>query len=106
MRKKGFLRWAAAGIAFALTAGMISYPAYADGLAEEAWISEEETAPTAAQVEEIAAKSAVLIDGGSGQLLFEKNAHEKMPPASITKIMTLLLVVEAIEEGKSAGTIW
>ena len=100
MRKKGFLRWAAAGIAFALTAGMISYPAYADGLAEEAWISEEETAPTAAQVEEIAAKSAVLIDGGSGQLLFEKNAHEKMPPASITKIMTLLLVVEAIEEGK------
>ncbi len=100
MRKKGFLRWATAGIAFALTAGMISYPAYADGLAEEAWISEEETAPTAAQVEEIAAKSAVLIDGGSGQLLFEKNAHEKMPPASITKIMTLLLVVEAIEEGK------
>ena len=100
MRKKGFLRWAAAGIAFALTAGMISYPAYADGLAEEAWISEEETAPTAAQVEEIAAKSAVLIDAGSGQLLFEKNAHEKMPPASITKIMTLLLVVEAIEEGK------
>lgn len=100
MRKKGLLRWAAAGIAFALTAGMISYPAYADGLAEEAWISEEETAPTAAQVEEIAAKSAVLIDGGSGQLLFEKNAHEKMPPASITKIMTLLLVIEAIEEGK------
>lgn len=100
MRKKGVLRWAAAGIAFALTAGMISYPVYADGLAEEAWISEEETAPTAAQAEEIAAKSAVLIDAGSGQLLFEKNAHEKMPPASITKIMTLLLVVEAIEAGK------
>ncbi len=71
----------------------------ADGLAEESWIAEEQAAETAAQAQEIPARSAVLLDAGSGQLLFEKNAHEQMPPASITKVMTLLLVMEAIEDG-------
>lgn len=70
----------------------------ADGIAET-WITEE-VVPTAAAAQEIPAKSAVLMDAGSGQLLFEKNAHQPMPPASITKIMTLLLVMEAIEDGQ------
>lgn len=48
----------------------------------------------------IAAKSGVLIEESTGKVLFEKNSHEKMPPASITKIMTMLLVMEAIEGGK------
>ncbi len=48
----------------------------------------------------IAAKSGVLIDEINGTILYEKNSHEKMPPASITKIMTMLLVMEAIEGGK------
>jgi len=48
------------------------------------------------------ARSAVLMDADTGTILFEKNAHEKLPPASITKIMTMLLVVEAIEDGKLA----
>ncbi len=46
------------------------------------------------------AKSAILIEQNSGKVLFEKNPDDKMPPASITKIMTLLLVMEAIEDGK------
>lgn len=46
------------------------------------------------------ARSAILIDASTGSILFEKNSHEKLPPASITKIMTLLLVMEALEEGK------
>ena len=48
----------------------------------------------------ITAPSAILIEQSSGEVLFEKNADEVMPPASVTKIMTLLLAVEAIEAGK------
>lgn len=46
------------------------------------------------------AVSAVLIDAESGTVIFEKNSNEKLPPASITKIMTMLLVMEAIDQGK------
>ena len=45
------------------------------------------------------AVSAVLMDE-NGTLLFEKDAHRRLPPASVTKIMTLLLAVEAIEQGR------
>lgn len=50
--------------------------------------------------EEINAKSAILMDAATGKILFEYNAEEALPPASVTKIMTLLLVFEAIDEGK------
>lgn len=49
---------------------------------------------------ELASKSAILMDVGTGKVLFEKNSHEKLPPASVTKVMTMLLIVEAIDEGK------
>ncbi|ADL08026.1 D-alanyl-D-alanine carboxypeptidase family protein [Thermosediminibacter oceani] len=49
---------------------------------------------------EIKSPSAILIDAGTGTVLYEKNAHEKLEPASITKIMTLLVALEAIEQGK------
>lgn len=45
-------------------------------------------------------KSAVLMEASTGRVLFEKNADEPLPPASVTKVMTLLLVMEAIEAGK------
>ncbi len=45
-------------------------------------------------------KSAVLMDVGTGAVLYEKNSHEAMPPASVTKIMTLLLIYEAQENGQ------
>ncbi len=45
-------------------------------------------------------KSAVLMEASTGRILFEQNPAEAMPPASVTKIMTLLLVMEAMEEGK------
>ena len=44
--------------------------------------------------------SAVLMEASTGKILFEKNGDEALPPASVTKIMTLLLVMEAIEDGK------
>ncbi|HLS08575.1 D-alanyl-D-alanine carboxypeptidase family protein [Lentibacillus sp.] len=45
-------------------------------------------------------QSAILIERDTGQMLFDKNAHEKLPPASMTKVMTLLLIMEALDEGK------
>lgn len=45
-------------------------------------------------------KSAVLMEATTGRVLFEQNADEALPPASVTKIMTLLLVMEAIDSGK------
>jgi len=44
------------------------------------------------------AKSAILIDYSTGEILFEKNSHEKMAPASMTKMMSMLIIVEAIED--------
>jgi D-alanyl-D-alanine carboxypeptidase (penicillin-binding protein 5/6) len=49
---------------------------------------------------EVAAKSAVLMDMTTGQVLYEHNAHEMLPPASVTKVMTLLLIMEAIDSGR------
>lgn len=48
----------------------------------------------------ISSKSAILMDVSSGQILYEKNAHDKLPPASVTKIMTMLLICEALDSGK------
>lgn len=56
--------------------------------------------PVQGQELETVAVSAVLIDGATGQILFEKNANESRAPASMTKIMTLLLAIEAIEAGR------
>ncbi|MCZ8512871.1 D-alanyl-D-alanine carboxypeptidase [Paenibacillus filicis] len=46
------------------------------------------------------ATSAAVIDADSGTLIYEKNKDAKLPPASITKIMTMLLIMEALDEGK------
>lgn len=48
---------------------------------------------------EIAAPSAILMDAATGTILYEKNAHERLRPASVTKVMTLLLVMEALDSG-------
>lgn len=45
-------------------------------------------------------KSAILIERDTGKVLFEKNGKEQLPPASMTKIMTMLLIMEALDEGK------
>lgn len=46
------------------------------------------------------ARSAILIERDTGQILYELNKDEPLPPASMTKIMTMLLIMEAIDEGK------
>jgi len=61
----------------------------------------EEYMPVAADAAlTVAAPSAVLMDMTSGQVLFEQNSHEARPIASVTKVMTLLLVMEAIDDGR------
>ena len=48
----------------------------------------------------IAAPCAVLMEKSSGEILYEKNSHDRLSPASITKVMTLLLIMEDLEAGK------
>lgn len=49
---------------------------------------------------QLTAPSAVLMDLATGTVLYETNAHERLAPASVTKVMTLLLIMEAIDSGK------
>ncbi len=68
-------------LVFALAILLAQMPAgYADGL-------------------QVKAKSAVLMDTATGTVLLEQNAHEALAPASVTKIMTMLLIMEAIDSG-------
>lgn len=65
--------------------------AYAEEPAGQAKAAEPVLAP--------GARSAILLDAGTGTVIYEKNSHDKLPPASITKIMTMLLTVEALDAG-------
>ncbi|MHA0855518.1 D-alanyl-D-alanine carboxypeptidase family protein [Paenibacillus sp. CMAA1364] len=62
------------------------------GYAMEEKAAKQELAPQAV--------SAILMDADTGTIIYEKNSHAKLPPASITKVMTLLLIMESIDEGK------
>lgn len=52
------------------------------------------------QQEQISAPSAILMEASTGQIIYEKNPDEKLPPASVTKVMTLLLIFDALESGQ------
>ena len=60
----------------------------------------EVNAETADNFLNIEAESAVLIEQNSGKILYEKNANEQLRPASVTKIMSILLIMEALDSGK------
>ena len=51
---------------------------------------------------DVKAKSAILMEFETGQILFRKNENLELPPASITKVMTLLLTAEAIQDGEAS----
>lgn len=64
-----------------------------------------ETIPTnATTILSLSVGSAVLIEQNSGQVLYNQNMHEKLRPASVTKVMTILLIMEAIDSGKLSYT--
>lgn len=48
---------------------------------------------------DISAPSAILMEKVTGEVIYDKNSHERLPPASVTKVMTMLLIVEAVERG-------
>ncbi|MGI5920785.1 MAG: D-alanyl-D-alanine carboxypeptidase family protein [Syntrophomonadaceae bacterium] len=58
------------------------------------------TAPVKADTLDVKAESYVLMDADSGKILYAKDEHKQLPPASTTKLMTLILAVEALENGK------
>ncbi len=68
--------------------------------------SEEKGSESAAKVTDksnvfdLKAKASILMDGATGSVLMEKNSHEKLPIASITKVMSMLLIMEALDSGK------
>lgn len=69
-------------------------------------VETEEQGGTAQQEEtaqggiDVSAPSAVLMEASTGQVIFEKDADTQLPPASVTKVMTLLLIFDALNEGK------
>lgn len=73
-------------LSFILAGIILSFPAYAIDTLHDDDIK-------------IAAPSAILMEKSSGEIIYEKNANEKMAPASVTKVMTLLLIVEALDRG-------
>ena len=60
--------------------------------------------PASAVELDVAGKSAVLMDVATGTVLYESNSHERLAPASVTKVMTMLLIMEAVDSGKIALT--
>ena len=75
------MKWMGQLAAVALVLGLLCPRAEAAALAQEG-------------------KSAVLMDVTTGTVLFENNSHEALAPASVTKVMTMLLVMEAVDSGK------
>lgn len=87
--KKMLLRATAVFLVLVLTAITVILPVFA-----------EESKGEQTEGLHLQAKSALLMEYETGKVLYEQNADERLPPASITKIMTLLLVMEALDEGK------
>lgn len=54
----------------------------------------------------VQAEAALLMEKETGQVLYAKNEHQTLEPASVTKVMTLLLVMEAIDRGPWPMTTW
>ena len=95
------------GIVFLLAVVMMTCQSSILSLAEEERETtentdneEKEQKETEDTKEMVSAPSALLMEVSTGKVLYEKNADEKRPPASVTKIMTLLLVFDALDAGK------
>lgn len=93
-------------IAFFLTAAILVIPAYGaqeedidTGEVNDTSIFEESEPVLSAEDISIGAPSAILIEKKTGTVLYEKNADEVLAPASVTKVMSMLLIVESIDAG-------
>ena len=71
-----------------------------ENLNTEDAVSENPNPVSAGQEIEISAPSAILMEASTGTIIYEKDADTARPPASVTKIMTMLLIFDALEQGK------
>jgi len=79
-------------VVLALMLQIITFSTYGDG--------GEDATPATTGVFDLKAKAYTLMEADTGNILIEGNSHEKLPIASITKIMSMLLIMEAIDSGK------
>ncbi|HOV26632.1 MAG TPA: D-alanyl-D-alanine carboxypeptidase family protein [Pseudobacteroides sp.] len=93
-------------VIFILIAALVANTAIMPVIAAPQNNTEKTTANTGTKKEETAktldlkAKAAILVDADTGMVMFEKNSHQELPIASITKVMSMLLIMEAIDSGK------
>ena len=86
-------------IAVILCVLLCSQTCYAMSMDNVVSLEEETTAATGSEVE-LSAETAILMEAETGTVLFEQDADKELPPASVTKVMTLLLIFDALKEGK------
>ena len=86
-------------IAVILCVLLCSQTCYAMSMDNVVSREEETTADTGSEVE-LSAETAILMEAETGTVLFEQDADKELPPASVTKVMTLLLIFDALKEGK------
>mgnify|MGYP002536636641 FL=1 len=86
-------------IAVILCVLLCSQTCYAMSMDEVVFMEEETAADTGLEVE-LSAETAILMEAETGTVLFEQDADKELPPASVTKVMTLLLIFDALKEGK------
>ena len=115
--KKKYIRWLSISLIFIVSfffipRGSITFAIEQEDEEEYSFLEEEEeeaiAEDKAAKSEEkkeggeseIEARSALLMEPISGKILYEKNIDEKFAPASVTKVMTMLLAMEAVDSGK------
>ena len=90
-------------IVFTITFSYVTVYSFSDSYIWTNASSVEASSSTTNKVEnnlEIESEAAILIDQSTGQVLFEKDAHKQLKPASVTKVMTILLIMEALDRGK------
>lgn len=93
-------------VIFILIAALVANTAIMPVIAAPQNNTKKTTANTGTKKEETAktldlkAKAAILVDADTGMVMFEKNSHQELPIASITKVMSMLLIMEAIDSGK------
>lgn len=89
-KKSILIKACSIGLAFVLTCSPVVYASEQNGLQAES---------TNDNAYEVNSKAAVLMEGATKTIIYAKNETEELPPASITKIMTLLLIFEALKDG-------
>lgn len=78
-------------------AGLISFILVTGMMVPTTWAAEKEEQKAEVEFAENAS-SAIIMERDTGEVLYEKNSEESLPPASMTKIMTMLLIMEAIDK--------